>query len=634
MTVQREKIKDDLYLAVNEDWLETAEIPADQSSTGGFTTIRNEVEALLMSDLDQMEAGTIELTNDLQREMVKYFRLASDFEQRDQDGWEPLKPYLDKIKKLSSLAELAQAAKEFTVMGYTLPWSLGNMTDFKNAKYYALYLDVPNLLLPDTTYYEEGNETAELLYGAYRQVGTALFALMGVAPEETDTLIDQTFELDRMMAPYQKSSEELADYTLIYNPRAMETVDTYAEDFSFRQVIADVISPNVDRIIVTQPEFYRHYSEIFSDEHLDLIKSWMIFKFVIGHGGLLSEEIRQLTSQIDQALTGTTEAPSQDKAAFRLVNSQFSHVLGDYYGKKYFGEKARADIREMVEEMISVYKDRLAQNQWLSDETANKAIEKLDYMEILVGYPDEIQPVFNRLKVDESKSFFDNHKQISAEHIADNLDKWNEKVDRQEWGMSASTVNAYFSPTANLICFPAAILQKPFYDFEQSRSANYGGIGAVIAHEISHAFDNNGAKVDKFGNIDNWWTDADFKAFDGKAEEMVEQWDGIPYADGKVNGRLTVSENIADLGGLTAALEALKHEEDADLEEFFFNWARIWAQKARPEIMNLLLSVDVHSPSPLRANIPAQNLTEFYDTFKVQAGDKMYRAPENRIQIW
>lgn len=634
MSINQDLIKDDLYLAVNGDWLEKAVIPADKPATGGFTTLRDDIEDLLMADLKKMSDGEIKLTNEVQEEMMKYYAQATDFEKRDQEDWQPLKPYIDKITTAQSLQDLAENARELALMDYTLPWSLGNATDFKNAEYYALYLDVPSLLLPDTTYYEDENETAEILYAAYRQVGAALFQRMGWTSEEAQAEMDRVFELDQMMAPYQKSQEELADYTIIYNPRDIETVETYAKDFSFRQVIDKLIGKDVDRVIVTQPEFFEHYADIFNDKNIDLIKSWMTFYFVLGHGHLLSEEIRQLTSQINNALTGTTEAAPKEKAAYRLVNGMFSHVLGDYYGKKYFGEKARADITEMVKEMIGVYEQRLAQNEWLSDETANKAIEKLDHMEILVGYPDEIQPIFYDLHVDESQSFFDNHMQLSAVHIADGMSKWNKKVDRKEWGMSASVVNAYFSPTANLICFPAAILQAPFYSYEQSRSANYGGIGAVIAHEISHAFDNNGAKVDKYGNIFNWWTDEDFAAFDQKAEEMVAQWDGIPYADGQVNGRLTVSENIADLGGLTAALEALKHEDDADFKEFFFNWARVWAQKARPEMMNLLLTVDVHAPSPLRANIPVQNLTEFYEVFGIEPGDKMYTAPEDRVQIW
>lgn len=634
MTINRELIKDNLYLAVNEDWLEQAEIPADKASTGGFSTIRDEVEELLMDDLRAMADGEIELSNEPQKEMIQYYRQAMDFEARDAQGLEPLKPYIEKIMSIDSLKDLADKAREWTLAGMPLPWSLGNATDFKNADYYALYLDVPSLLLPDTTYYTEDNETAELLYAAYRQVAQELFIQLGIEGEEAKEHVDRVFELDQMMAPHQNSQEELADYTKIYNPRALETIETYADDFSFCQVISDVISPEVDRVIVTQPDFYAEYNEIFNDENLAMIKSWLLLQFVLGHGHLLSEDIRQLTSRINNALTGTTEAAPQKTAAYRLVNSQFSHVVGDYYGKKYFGPDARADITEMVAEMIEVYKNRLDANEWLSDETANKAIEKLDHMAVLVGYPDDIQEVFNDLKVDPEKSFFENHKAISAVHIADSLSKWNEKVDRKEWNMSASTVNAYFSPTANLICFPAAILQEPFYSFEQSRSANYGGIGAVIAHEISHAFDNNGAKVDKHGNIHNWWTEDDFEAFDAKAEEMIAQWDGIPFADGKVNGRLTVSENIADLGGLTAALQALKHEYNADLEEFFFNWARIWAQKARPEMMNLLLAIDVHSPNPLRANMPVQNLADFYETFHIESDDKMFMAPEDRVEIW
>ena len=312
----------------------------------------------------------------------------------------------------------------------------------------------------------------------------------------------------------------------------------------------------------------------------------------------------------------------------------FSQVIGDYYGKKYFGDKARQDVREMVEAMIQVYQNRLKANTWLTPETIDLAIKKLDALDIFVGYPDTYPAIFTQLKVDEDASFYANTATFTRQFNERDFARWNKDVDRSEWGMSAATVNAYFHPNHNLICFPAAILQAPFYSVNQSRSENYGGIGAVIAHEVSHAFDNNGAKFDAQGNMNNWWTEADLEAFDQRAQAMIKQWDGIEFAGGKVNGKLTVSENIADGGGLTAALEATKQEDDANLAEFFINWARIWSLKARPEYQQLLLSIDVHSPAELRANIQVRNMDEFYETFDVKEGDKMYFAPEDRVVIW
>lgn len=634
MTVNRSIEKDNLYRAVNQEWIDQAEIPDDKPSVGGFIELHDDVEELLMKDLSEMASGDFELTHDLQKEMVKFYVQASDYEARNQAGIKPVLPYLEKINDLKSLQDLADQAKEFELQGIATPWSLHVSSDFKDAQTYTLYLGVPSLLLPDTTYYQENNPTADLLLKAYRQVGEALFQMAGASSDQAARHMDRVIDLDAQMAPHQKSREESADYTALYHPRDMETVETYAKDFSFKAVVSDLVSEEVDQVIVTEPDFYDKFDELFNDENIEAVKSWMAFHTLMASGGILSEEIRQLTSQINNALMGTTQAPDADKAAYRLTESMYSQVLGDYYGKKYFGEKARADVKDMVYEMIEVYKNRLKNNPWISDETADKAVVKLDHMAVLVGFPDEIPSLFYDLKVDTDRGFFENYKTLKAIKIQENLDRWNKPVDRYEWGMSAATVNAYFRPTANLICFPAAILQAPFYDFDQSRSQNYGGIGAVIAHEISHAFDNNGAKMDEFGNMSNWWTGEDFKAFNAKAEEMVAQWDGLPIHGKTVNGRLTVSENIADLGGVTAALEALKHEEDYDLKEFFYNWARIWAQKARLEYAQLLLTIDVHGPNELRANMPVRNLEDFHQAFEVEESDDMYMKPDDRITIW
>jgi len=253
---------------------------------------------------------------------------------------------------------------------------------------------------------------------------------------------------------------------------------------------------------------------------------------------------------------------------------------------------------------------------------------------IKVGYPDKIDPLYAKFKVDTSKSLFDNLQGFSEIVLADHFAHWGKPVDRDKWEMSANTVNAYYSPTNNEIVFPAAILQKPFYSLEQSSSANYGGIGAVIAHEISHAFDNNGAQFDEFGNLNNWWTDADLSHFQDLAKSMINEFDGIDFAGQKVNGKLTVSENIADAGGLSCALEAAKSEDDVDLRAFFINWGNVWRMKATTEYMQLLLSIDVHAPAKLRANVQLKNLADFYNTFNVQPGDDMYLAPADRVKIW
>ncbi|MFR4955869.1 MAG: M13-type metalloendopeptidase, partial [Enterococcus gallinarum] len=278
--------------------------------------------------------------------------------------------------------------------------------------------------------------------------------------------------------------------------------------------------------------------------------------------------------------------------------------------------------------------DRLTSNTWLSEHTKQKAIVKLNKLGIHVGYPDKIPAIYDRLHTDPDASLLQNALRFGRIFREDLFSKWQKPVDREEWEMSAATVNAYYHPFKNVIVFPAAILQAPFYSLSQSASANYGGIGAVIAHEISHAFDNNGAKFDEFGNLNNWWTAEDLAHFETLAQEMINEFDGLPFAGGTVNGTLTVSENIADAGGLSCALEAAEKETDVSLEDFFINWAKIWRTKAKEQYQQLLLAIDVHGPAKLRANIQVQNIDSFFTTFGIEPGDGMYRAPEDRVQIW
>ena len=400
------------------------------------------------------------------------------------------------------------------------------------------------------------------------------------------------------------------------------------------KVVTSLLRKAPEQVIVSEPKYYAALNELVNEQTFESMRSWLFVKTLLGLTGLLSDEIRVLGGTYNRALSGSKEAMNPQKAAFYLATNQYSQVVGLYYAHKYFGAQAKADVHHMVEKMIAVYKKRLEENEWLSDETRKKAIVKLDALGINVGYPDELDPLYSKFIVDDDLNLVDNVTKFTKIVTKRHFERIDEKVDRTRWEMPAHMVNAYYHPSFNIIVFPAAILQAPFYSLEQTSSANYGGIGAVIAHEISHAFDNNGAQFDEHGNLANWWTKEDLAHFQKLAEKMITQFDGLELPAGKVNGKLVVSENIADAGGLSCALEAAKSEPDADLREFFINWARIWGMKSTPEREKLLLAIDVHAPHVLRANIQPRNLDDFYQVFDVKPGDGMYLAPDKRIAIW
>ncbi|GMG67734.1 M13 family metallopeptidase [Tetragenococcus halophilus] len=625
-------IKDDFYEAVNQDWLETAEIPSDKPATGGFQDIAENIEQLLIKQLNEMSVDESKIPEGKMKEAIAFYRLANDYDKRNSLKSEPIQDLLDRIQEIDSYQDLNQQLASWIKDGLPLPFEFFVDADMKDTQKHALYLAPTALILPDKTYYD--SEQGEKLLQVFFDMVVELLNLTGCSQSESETIAEQALAFDRSLVPYVRTAEENADYTKIYNPRDRKTVTTYSDQIDFTQAFDQLFDDTVDQIIITEPEYFENFNTFITDGHLPLLKSWMFALTVVGYARYLSEDFRQAASQYRRALSGIENIPSQEKAAFHLTLNQFDQIIGLYYGKNYFGKKAKQDVEHMVHSMIAIYKDRLKQNDWLGEATKEKAILKLDNIGINVGYPDKIPAVYHQLVTNKEDSLVANVRNFSKLARLANFKKFKKPVDRNEWEMAASTVNAYYNGSLNIIVFPAAILQAPFYSLEQSASANYGGIGAVIAHEISHAFDNNGAKFDEYGNMNNWWTKEDLASFEKLAQEMIKEFDGLQFAGGTVNGTLTVSENIADAGGLSCALEAAKKEDQNNLEAFFYNWAKIWRTKAKQQYQQLLLAIDVHAPAKLRANIQLQNLDDFFTVFDIQSTDGMYRKAENRVKIW
>lgn len=634
MAINEELIKDDLYEAVNGEWIKNATIPDDKPATGGFNDLVDDIDKQMMSDFDEMADGTTKADSALLQEFVDYYQLAADFDRREQEGTAPIKPFLTEIEALTSFADYQKHAVDWILQGRNAPIVFDIDADMKNATVNALFAGAPKLILPDKTYYDEGNESAPALIQVFSQMMTKLLQKVGYSEDQTKNLIAGALDFDKSLVPFVKSAEESADYSKMYNPQTFDEFVAHSSTIDLAALIEGLIGAKPKKIIVMEPKFYDGLDQIVSDEHLEDFKSWMIVKTVQGFSGLLTEELRGISGEYSRALSGSKAPMKQKKFAYYLAKGSFGAVVGDYYGRKYFGETAKQDVHHMVDKMISIYQHRLANNDWLSQATRDKAVLKLSKLGIQVGYPDKIDPLYEKLHVDQDKTLLENEVAMTVIAEKDMFSKWNRPVERDHWEMSAATVNAYYHPFKNIIVFPAAILQAPFYSLKQSSSENYGGIGAVIAHEISHAFDNNGALFDEYGNLNNWWTDEDSKQFKQLAQQMIDEFNGIEFAGQKVNGKLTVSENIADAGGLSCALEAAKSEDDADIRSFFINWATIWRMKATTQYMQLLLSIDVHAPAKLRANVQAQNFAEFFETFDISEGDKMYLAPEKRVHIW
>lgn len=634
MAINKELIKDDLYEAVNGAWIKDAKIPDDKPATGGFNDLVDEIDKQMMADFEDYADGKKTSDDPRFNEMIKLYRVAKKFDLRKKVGPVPLQRLLASVTALDSYADYQKQWKNWVLMGMPSPVSFDIDADMKNATVYALFVSSPSLILPDKSYYEPAKKDQhDQLMKLWAAMVKELLLKLDYAEEQAAQLIKEAQAFDALLAPNVKSAEEAADYSKMYNPQTVAELAASTDQLDLAAVIKQLVGATPDKVIVMEPAYFKALDSILKD-HFDLFKSWALINVVRDNASYLDDEMREINGRYSRALSGSKKPVSQQKFAYYLARDIFSQVAGDYYGKTYFGPQAKADVHHMVEQMIAVYKQRLTNNTWLSKATRDKAVLKLDKLGIQVGYPDKIPSLYDHLRVDELESLIANLNQLSIVASKEMFSRWNKPVDRMRWEMSAATVNAYYHPFKNIIVFPAAILQAPFYSLKQTSSQNYGGIGAVIAHEISHAFDNNGALFDEYGNLNNWWTPEDSAHFKKLAQKMIDEFDGLPIAGQKVNGKLTVSENIADGGGLSCALEAAKEEDDFNAQEFFINWATIWRMKATQQYEQLLLSIDVHAPQKLRANVQAQNQADFYTAFDIQPGDQMYKAPEDRVNIW
>ena len=625
------RIQDDLFEAVNAEWLAKTEIPSDRPRIAAFDELVISNEQTLMHDF----ATIHEFDEPVMTEFAKFYKKAGDFIERFEFGTEPVKPELEKISAILDFETLTSKFADLILNSQVpVPFGLSVDTDMKDAVHYAMTFSGAGLILPDTTYYADEHPRKAELLDFYRTNTVEILREFGFSAEAAQQQVENTVKFDAILAQYVNTSEEWAKYAELYNPVVISDFTSHIKSVPFAQIIEALIGKLPEKIVVYEKRFYENFDQIVNVANFELIKSWMLVKLLRGSTQYLSDDMRILGSDFSRKLSGTSEARSQEKHAFDLATGQFSQAVGLYYGHKYFGEAAKADVQRMTSEMIKVYQERLDKNTWLSRATIDKAIKKLDAMTVFIGFPDKLPEIYQQFTVSHD-SLYSNIARFDVARSHKHYDKFNEDVDKTEWHMPAHMVNAYFSPDSNTIVFPAAILQKPFYSAtEQTPSQNYGGIGAVIAHEISHAFDNNGALFDEFGNMNNWWTDQDFKAFEAKQELMIAEFDGLEIAGSKVNGKLVVSENIADAGGLTAAMTAALREPDADLKAFFTQWGEIWRLKASEEYQQMLLSMDVHAPGKLRANVQASNLDEFFATFDIQEGDGMWRAEVERVKIW
>ena len=630
--MEKIRIQDDLYTYVNQAKLEELVIPEDMPIAGGFATLNQDVEKLMIGEFNAMCSSGSYPNEHLARACTLY-ELARDVKRKKKHGIKPALKHLSILKKLDTMRRFNLHTRELILKDINMPLNIMVEANMKDTTHHCVMIQGASVILPDVSYYKNEQQKDTML-GMWSGFAKQVLAIAGHSEEEVDRLIQDTLSFDALIAKYAKSQEEWSEYVKMYNPMKTGRVAGMVKPLNLKKLLTDLFGFVPEEIIVTEPRYFKNFKEIFNQDTFEIYRSWAYVTTLMGSCSLLSEELRDLGGGFRRALSGIAANSSAEKFAYQLASSIYSEPVGLYYGEKYFGEEAKKDITEIVQQIVATYQKRIATNDILEQTTKDKAILKLSRMGLKLAYPDRVEPLYDKLVFDESKSLFDIVTSLRMIRLEENLSKLGREVDRSRWAMPGHMVNACYDPFVNDITFPAAILQPPFYSINQTRSENLGGIGAVIGHEISHAFDSNGAKCDELGNLNNWWTKADERKFNKKVNAMIKQFDGIELPWGVCNGKFTVSENIADNGGMAVTLDIMAHSENASFEEYFYNWARVWCQKAKPEYQALLLQVDVHGPSYLRSNMPPRNFPEWYETFGVKKSDKMYLAPSKRVVIW
>ncbi|WP_308012778.1 M13 family metallopeptidase [Nocardioides nematodiphilus] len=626
------RAQDDLFGHVNGTWLREYEIPADKASAGAFTVLVDEAEAQVREIIEGAPEGS--RIGDLYASFM-------DTAAVDAAGVEPIKPLVAAVEGLRDVGDLAAFLGEFErIGGHGLFGGYVN-TDDKDSSRYIFNLLQGGLGLPDESYYRD--EKFAEIREKYVDYLTRLFELGGVA--EARTAAETVLAIDTKIALGHWERAETRDRQKTYNLMTLAELrslapafdwDAYVTNLSGAKLAADAV---LGEVVVRQPSFFSHLSGVLEETPVEEWRSWLLAHVLRWSAAYLTDDFVETNFDFyGRTLNGTPELRERWKRGVALVEGVVGEEVGETYVARHFPPASKAMMDELVANLLAAYRVSIEALDWMSEETKQRAFTKLEKFTPKIGYPKTFRD-YSALVV-RRDDLIANVQAASVFETDRQLGKLGGPVDRDEWHMLPQTVNAYYNPGTNEICFPAGILQKPFFSPEATLAENYGGIGAVIGHEIGHGFDDQGSQYDGDGNMENWWTDADRAAFEVKTKALIEQYDGFELRDlpgEKVNGSLTVGENIGDLGGLTIAYKAfLLAQPDAtddDKRSLFLNWSYVWRGKRRPEQLQQLLAVDPHSPAEFRANI-VRNLNEFHELFETTESDALWLDPEARVGIW
>jgi len=640
---------DDFNRFVNGTWLDKTEIPADRTRWGSFDELRKNTDDDVMAILKEaINDKTIDPKSD-QAKAISLYKTVLDTVSRNNQGIAPLKPYLAKIDAVKNADQLVALLAEMeSEMGLGFFGSyIGS--DAKNSNRNVIYLGTGSLGLPDRDYYVSDAADSKEKREQYVKHVSRMLQFIGESEASANENAKKILALETKMSTATFDRVERRDRRKTYNPMSLADLQKLAPTVKWDAYFKTVGIGTVDSLIVSQPKYIETVEGILKGNKIEDSKAYMRWTALRGSAGLLSTEIENANFDFyGKTLTGAIQQRPAEERALATVNGRVGEALGKLYVAKKFPPEAKAKAQAMIVNVMKAFDNRIENLPWMTKATKENAKIKLNKFRVKIGYPDQWKD-YSALEVkapENGGTYFENSRLYANWAHKQNIAKLGKPVDKEEWGMSPQTVNAYFNPANNEIVFPAAILQPPFYDYKADEAVNYGGIGAVIGHEISHGFDDSGSRYNAEGNLINWWSDEDLKQFTTLGSALADQYSALEPIPGIfVDGKFTLGENIGDLGGVNAAYDGLqiylKEKGNPGLidgytpdQRFFISWATIWRSKMRDEAIKNQVKTDPHSPGMYRAYVPLQNVEAFYKAFNIQPNNGMYLTPDDRVKIW
>lgn len=635
----------DFFQYAGGTWLKNNPIPDDKTSYGEFDKVYEKSISDVKSILEEAAANA---DNDpkgsLDQKMGYFYSSGLDTNAIDKLGYEPIKPLFEKIDSITSVPQLLGVVANLHLHAIGSMFDMGIEQDLMNSKVYRIYLGQSGIGLPDRDYYLETDARSQDIRKEYMKYVQKLFEMVGEAPEKAAADTKTIMSIETSLAKASNTRLENRNMQAIYNPMPKAELFKNYPNLKFDEYFANMGVKSDEPVIVTQPKFFAELNTMIPHVSINDWKTYLKWNVINSSTGLLSAPfVNESFHFYGTILSGQKTISPRWKRISGAANNYLGEAVGQLYVKKFFPPEAKERMIQLVKNLQAAYAIRLAKVDWMTDSTKTKAIEKLKAITVKIGYPDKWKD-YTKLSI-KKDSYFDNVMNARAFLVRENLDKLGKPVDPTEWSMTPQTVNAYYNPLNNEIVFPAAILQPPFFNLKADDAVNYGAIGMVIAHEMTHGFDDQGRHFNKDGNMIDWWSPKDAENFNARTKVLADQFSKFIAVDSlHVNGKLTLGENIADNGGLNIAYDALqialngKQPKKIDGftadQRFFLGYAQVWMENIRKEELMRRIKEDVHSPARFRVNGALSNIDKFYDAFNIKPGDKLYVAPDKRVKIW